>query len=64
MSLRRGGEAAKRQFCATMDAVDQALGEAPGPWFLGSYSLVDIVFAPFLERVAASIPYYKVRHKP
>ena len=43
-----------------MDAIDSALALKAGPWFLDNYSLVDIVFAPFLERVAASIPYYKV----
>ena len=43
-----------------MDAIDSALGQKAGPWFLQEYSLVDIVFAPFLERIAASIPYYKV----
>jgi glutathione S-transferase len=31
-----------------------------GPYFLGEdVSLCDLVFAPFLERIAASIPYYK-----
>lgn len=58
--LRRGSEGNKKQFCATMDAIDSALALKAGPWFLDNYSLVDIVFAPFLERVAASIPYYKV----
>ena len=31
-----------------------------GPYFLGAeLSLVDCMFAPFLERMAASLPYYK-----
>lgn len=31
-----------------------------GPYFLGSQlSMVDILFTPFLERMAASLPYYK-----
>lgn len=31
-----------------------------GPYFLGDdVALCDLVFAPFLERIAASIPYYK-----
>ena len=43
-----------------MDVVEQQLGAAGGPFFLGrELSLVDIVFAPFLERIAASIAYYK-----
>ena len=45
---------------ATMDAVDRELHAAGGPFFLGEdLSLVDCVFAPFLERIAASIFYYK-----
>lgn len=31
-----------------------------GAYFLDDFSLVDCVFAPFLERIAASILYYKV----
>ena len=44
-----------------MDEIERELGKEGGPYFLGwGYSMVDIVFAPFLERIAASIPYYKV----
>lgn len=40
--------------------VDAQLALAGGPYFLGAeLSLVDCVFAPFLERMAASLPYYK-----
>ena len=45
-----------------MDTVERELGAAPsgGPFFLGpQLSLVDLTFAPFLERIAASILYYK-----
>ncbi len=56
----RGHDANKREFIATMDAVDRELGAAGGPFFLGpELSMVDVVFAPFLERIAASILYYK-----
>ncbi len=56
----RSHEANKREFVATMDAVDRELGAAGSPFFLGAeLSMVDIVFAPFLERIAASILYYK-----
>ena len=58
----RNQEGGKRTFLARMDEIDKELGAEDGPFFLGwGYSLVDIVFAPFLERIAASIPYYKVR---
>jgi len=40
--------------------VDGELGTSGGPFFLGAeLSLVDCMFAPFLERMAASLPYYK-----
>ena len=43
-----------------MDIVDRELHAAGGPFFLGKdLSLVDCVFAPFLERIAAAIFYYK-----
>ena len=43
-----------------MDEVDMALSSSGGPFFLGEgFSMVDCVFAPFLERIAASVPYYK-----
>ena len=55
--LCRGAQ--KGRFEATMDAIDHELGVADGSYFLDEFSLVDIVFAPFLERIVASIPYYK-----
>ena len=59
----RNHEAAKARFIETMDAVNTELGRESGPYFLGwGFSLVDCVFAPFLERIAASIPYYKASH--
>lgn len=43
-----------------MDAIDKELGVSEGPYFLGDdVMLPDLVFAPFLERIAASILYYK-----
>ncbi|KOO32848.1 glutathione s-transferase [Chrysochromulina tobinii] len=40
--------------------VEGELGVAGGPFFLGKeVTLVDCFFAPFLERMAASLPYYK-----
>lgn len=47
-------------FMDTMDQVNAELDGDGGPFFLGKdMSLVDCVFAPFLERIVASIPYYK-----
>lgn len=43
-----------------MDLVNHEMQAAGGPFFLGKdLSLVDVVFSPFLERIAASIYYYK-----
>lgn len=49
----------KHAFIQTMNTIDAELGRTPGPYFLSDFSMVDIVFAPFLERITASIPYYK-----
>ena len=45
---------------ALFKRVDEELAVGGGPYFLGAeVSLVDCMFAPFLERMAASLPYYK-----
>lgn len=48
--------------------VDSELAVEGGPYFLGKeISIVDCMFAPFLERMAASFPYYKgleIRRNP
>ena len=47
-------------FEEALDIVDAELRATPGPYFLGSgFSLVDITYTPFLERMAASLAYYK-----
>lgn len=41
-------------------AVEQALSQSTGAYFLGDeISIIDILFTPFLERMAASLPYFK-----
>ena len=54
-----GGASAQARFEKTMDIVDHELGITEGAYFLHDYSLVDVTFAPFLERIVASIVYYK-----
>jgi glutathione S-transferase len=50
----------KREFVEALKRVEAALKASSGPFFLGdSISIVDIQFAPFLERMAASMLYYK-----
>eukprot|EP00466_Bigelowiella_natans_P021007 jgi/Bigna1/71920/fgenesh1_pg.17_\ len=48
------------EFMSAADETEATLSKFEGPYFLGKeLSLVDIMFAPFLERMAASLPYYK-----
>ena len=54
-----GNDGNRAAFENTMDAINKELGAANGPYFLSNFSLIDIIFAPFLERIVASIPYYK-----
>ena len=55
-----GGRDMSRQMDSVLQEVDDALASNDGPYFLGRmFSLVDIMFAPFLERMAASLPYFK-----
>jgi len=56
-----GGEdaRARAQFEQTLRTVEQALQATPGPYFLDSFSAVDCIFAPFLERMVGSLYYYK-----
>jgi glutathione S-transferase len=45
----------KDDFIDTLKFVDSVLQDADGPFFLGKeFSLVDVQFAPFMERMAAS----------
>jgi len=58
----RGEESrrARAQFEQALDATEMELSRGGGPFFLGGeLSLVDVVFASSLERIAASILYYK-----
>jgi glutathione S-transferase len=57
----RSGEAAASTMDALLRKVDEELAvDKSGPYFLGEFSLIDIFFTPFLERMAASLPYFKV----
>lgn len=57
--LRGGMWSSTDAFDRTLDGVDASLKQFGGPYFLGEeFSLVDAVYAPFLERIAASVPYW------
>eukprot|EP00923_Selenidium_pygospionis_P015755 GHVN01027465.1.p1 GENE.GHVN01027465.1~~GHVN01027465.1.p1 ORF type:complete len:410 (+),score=31.71 GHVN01027465.1:92-1321(+) len=49
----------RAQFIDVLAKVGGALSATPGPYFLKEFSVVDILFAPYLERINASIFYYK-----
>ncbi|MEM9816690.1 MAG: glutathione S-transferase family protein, partial [Cyanobacteria bacterium P01_D01_bin.6] len=47
------------QFLRTVEEVERALGQTPGPFFLDTFSAADIIFVPYVERMHASLYYYK-----
>ncbi|WP_017307080.1 glutathione S-transferase family protein [Spirulina subsalsa] len=55
----RQDETRRNQFIGVVAQVEAALSEHPGPYFLPEFSVVDVVFTPFLERMNASFYYYK-----
>ncbi len=49
----------REQFIAVVARVEEALGRTPSPYFLDSFGIVDVIFTPYLERMNASLYYYK-----
>jgi len=49
----------RKQFLDVTGKVETALSETPGAYFLDNFSVVDVLFTPFLERMNASLFYYK-----
>ncbi|MEB3269047.1 MAG: glutathione S-transferase family protein [Leptolyngbya sp.] len=47
------------QFVAVVNQVETALASTPGPYFLDRFSTADVVFTPYVERMNASLYYYK-----
>ncbi|WNZ27056.1 glutathione S-transferase [Leptolyngbya sp. NK1-12] len=45
-----------------LDELEQALGQYPGAFFLSRFSLVDIMYSPHLDRLAANLPVYRNYH--
>jgi glutathione S-transferase len=50
------------EFTAKLDEIEQNLGKYPGPYFLSTFSLVDIMYSPHLDRLAANLPVYRGYH--
>ena len=49
----------RRQFVETVKKVELALQQTSGPYFLESFSTADVIFTPYVERMNASLYYYK-----
>ncbi len=47
------------QFVEVVQQVEAALAATPGSYFLDDFSTVDVVFTPYVERMNASLYYYK-----
>jgi glutathione S-transferase len=47
------------QFTSMVAKVEAALSSTPGPYFLNEFSTVDVIFTPYVERMNASLYYYK-----
>ncbi|MFN9872701.1 MAG: glutathione S-transferase family protein [Cyanobacteriota bacterium] len=52
-------ERARQAFDEVAARMDQALAATPGPFLLGDLSTADLVFVPYVERMSASLAYYK-----
>ena len=49
----------REQFIKIVAKVEEALGYTPGPYFLEKFSTADVIFTPYVERMNASLYYYK-----
>jgi len=49
----------REQFLKTVTMVESALESTNGPYFLPEFSTADVVFVPYVERMNASLYYYK-----
>ncbi|MEM9003232.1 MAG: glutathione S-transferase family protein [Cyanobacteria bacterium P01_F01_bin.86] len=55
----RQEQANREQFTGVVAMVEEALGSTPGPYFLEDFSTADVIFTPYVERMNASLYYYK-----
>ncbi len=49
----------REQFVTAVAKVEQALANTSGSYFLAEFSTVDVIFTPYVERMNASLFYYK-----
>jgi glutathione S-transferase len=58
-SSRTGEQIHKQEFLKVMEKIEETLGKTPGAYFLEEFSVVDAIFTPYVERMNASLFYYK-----
>ncbi|CBN56290.1 MULTISPECIES: glutathione S-transferase family protein [Kamptonema] len=49
----------RNQFINIVAQVEAALASTPGPYFLEEFGTADVIFTPYVERMNASLYYYK-----
>lgn len=49
----------RERFVGVVEQVEEALSQTSSPYFLDDFSVVDTIFVPYLERMNASLFYYK-----
>jgi glutathione S-transferase len=49
----------QQEFTTVARQVEAALAQTPGPYFLENFGVVDAIFTPYVERMHASLFYYK-----
>lgn len=49
----------RSQFIEVVNKVEVALASTPGPYFLEEFGTADVIFTPYVERMNASLYYYK-----
>ena len=47
------------RFTEVVGMVEEVLGQTPGPYFLEDFGTADVIFTPYVERMNASLYYYK-----
>jgi glutathione S-transferase len=55
----RQEQQSREQFIGVMALVEEALRQTPSPYFLEEFGTVDVIFTPYVERMNASLYYYK-----
>ncbi|MCM0594311.1 MAG: glutathione S-transferase family protein [Gloeotrichia echinulata DVL01] len=45
-----------------LEELEQTLAKYPGPYFFSTFSLIDIMYSPHLDRLAANLPVYRGYH--